>query len=455
MLLYRLLRGLLRLAISVFFRRVEVVGLEHVPRKGPVVFCGNHPNSLLDPVLITTTCGRIVHFAAKDVLFRSRVLRFFLNALGAVPIKRRRDHSGKDVSNVSAFEALFDVLAEGRSMGIFPEGISHDSTQLADLKTGAARIALGAGERHAGLKVNLVPCGLTYVTRNRFRSCVLVQYGEPIEVDEARMAAYADDERETVRRLTADIDAGLRALTVNAEDWDTLRLLDGVRRLYQPRRIKLEERIELARRFNREYPRVKDEPEVVALMGRVRAYLDRLYTLGISDADLRRDIGVLEATWIAVRYGIFLFIWLPLAVLGAVIHLPIAILLGLAGERLAPRKDVIATTKFLVGFLLLGLVYAAAPVIAGIVWGWRFGLAVLLFGPATGFATLRVLERAVTAQRVFKTALRMFRVGQEIRTLRGERYALEMAIVGAVNRFKPDDLELMFPREALTAEDSL
>ena len=96
---YRFLRWLLRAAMRVFFRQIEVVGLEHVPEDGPVIFAGNHPNSLIDPILIITTCGRKVHFAAKDTLFRGRVLRALLRGLGAVPLKRREDHAGGAADN--------------------------------------------------------------------------------------------------------------------------------------------------------------------------------------------------------------------------------------------------------------------------------------------------------------------------------------------------------------------
>ena len=89
---YRLLRAFLRIAVRVFYRQVEVVGLENVPVEGPVIFAGNHPNSLIDPVLLVATCGRVVQFAAKDTLFESRLLRVFLKALGAVPIRRKMDH---------------------------------------------------------------------------------------------------------------------------------------------------------------------------------------------------------------------------------------------------------------------------------------------------------------------------------------------------------------------------
>ena len=120
--LYRFIRWLLAAATRVFFRRIEVAGLGNVPRdgEGAAIFCGNHPNSLLDPVLITAYCGRIVHFAAKDVLFESRLLRIFLDALGAVPVKRRSDHAGGAVDNEAMFEALHSVLGAGRSVLVQP-----------------------------------------------------------------------------------------------------------------------------------------------------------------------------------------------------------------------------------------------------------------------------------------------------------------------------------------------
>ena len=92
--MYRILAWFLRAVSHVFFRQIEVVGLENIPATGGVVFAGNHPNSLIDPILIITTCGRKVHFAAKDALFRGRLMRSVLRGLGAVPIQRRHDHDG-------------------------------------------------------------------------------------------------------------------------------------------------------------------------------------------------------------------------------------------------------------------------------------------------------------------------------------------------------------------------
>ncbi len=229
--LYSWLRMFLRLVASVFFRQVEVVGLEHVPGGRPGdLQQGNHLQLVdFDPLLIVVSCGRLVRFAAKDVLFRSPFLRPVLRALGAVPIARRSDHpDARDATahNELAFDTLIEVLAGGGTVGIFPEGLSHDAPQLARLKTGAARIAAGVCQRHAEQVVAIVPCGLTYMQPRRFRSRVLLQFGAPILVDAAR-AADAD----VVAGVTAELDRGLRALTVNAADWDTLRVLDGFRRL--------------------------------------------------------------------------------------------------------------------------------------------------------------------------------------------------------------------------------
>ena len=190
---YRALVAFLRLVTRVFFRTVEVVGRDHVPRVGPVIFVGNHPNSLVDPVVISTTCRRRVRFAARDGLFSSPLLRPILWALGSVPIKRRQDHAEgtSAIDNESAFRALHEVLDAGGAFGIFPEGVSYTESELQPLKTGAARIALSAAAR--GIPVTIVPVGLSYRRKQRFRGRVLVQYGRPIVLDARWSESQASD----------------------------------------------------------------------------------------------------------------------------------------------------------------------------------------------------------------------------------------------------------------------
>jgi glycerol-3-phosphate O-acyltransferase/dihydroxyacetone phosphate acyltransferase len=446
---YRMLAFLLRLAVRAFFRRVEVVGLEHVPAEGqgPVIFCGNHPNSLLDPVLITVTCGRIVHFAAKDVLFQTAILRAMLTGMGAVPIKRRKDHGGDSINNDDAFAALYDVLTAGRAMGIFPEGISHGDAHISKLKTGAARIALGAAKQQPGMTLTVVPCGLHYATRERFRSSVLVQFGEPIVIDAALLAVYDEDPRAAARSVTDDIDQGIRSLTVNADDWETARVLDGVRRLYQPPRIALQERVELARRFNEAYPKYRSVPQVSELYESVEGYLDRLAGLGLTDRDVlqKRSGGRLALS--ILTHLMLLLVWLPLAVVGAPVHLPVGILLYWSAPRFTPRKDVLATTKFLLGFLLLLLLYLGLSIGVGAAFGWAFGLLMMLLLPVSGYAAILCLRHFGAIDRWLTVILGRFTLGRQLKALRQRRATLEQRVVRTVNELHPKDMELLFPRE--------
>src|SRR5213593_5293172 len=140
----RIIRGILRLALRVYFRRIEVTGLENVPGKSPLIFVLNHPNALVDPVFLLCLAPRRVSFVAKAPLFRMPVIGYLVRALDSLPAYRRQD-AGQDVSrNLETFVAARRLLARGGTIGICPEGVSHNEPRLKPLKTGAARMALGA-----------------------------------------------------------------------------------------------------------------------------------------------------------------------------------------------------------------------------------------------------------------------------------------------------------------------
>jgi glycerol-3-phosphate O-acyltransferase/dihydroxyacetone phosphate acyltransferase len=457
---YRILAWFLRTVTRVFFRQVEVAGLEHVPATGPVLFAGNHPNSLIDPILIITTCGRKVHFAAKDSLFKGRIMRALLKGLGAVPVARKDERDGGQVAtgperdakersstNDAAFASMFAVLAGGGTIGIFPEGLSHDESQLSKLKTGAARLALGGATNIQG-RVTIVPCGLTFIHPKRFRSRVLVQYGPPIVIEPGR-----GTEKETVNAVTENISTALRRLTINAPDWETVRALDVVRRLYQPQEISIEDRVELSRRFNAYYGEVAANPKVLQLMTRVRAYQQKLDELGISDRELARDLSKLEISARMLRHLILVAFWLPLSAPGAPLHIPTFAFARIAGARLTPRKDVIATTKMLIGMLLVLLSYAAA---VGVLWwkvGFSWALLASLILPASGWATLRVLDRLRLVRRGFGALFRQLRFRREVHQLRAEREALSEDVIRIVTEVKPASLAALFPPDHPDRDD--
>lgn len=453
--LYGVLIAFLRLVVHVFFRQIEVVGREHLPDEGPVIFVGNHPNSLMDPVLIAISCGRKLHFLAKDTLFKQPHLKFILKTMGAVPVKRRQDHADGKLDNAGPFDALFALLEKGGACGIFPEGISHAESELAPLKTGAARIALGAAAKREGAAapVRVVPCGLNYYRRTRMRSRVLVQFGAPIVIDAERLDAWKADERETVRVLTSDVEVSLRGLTINAPDWETLRVLDGVRRLYTSKaRLALHQHAELTRRFLSHYEEFKDEPEVQQLFTDTKRFVEDLDALGLGERQLSEKLSFFGHGAKIFWHVMLLFVFAPFTLPGLVIHAPAFAVAVVAGDGLTKRRDVVATTKVMVTTLLVMLAYVVIAL--GLLLGLEpptnyiasASAAVLL--PFSAWATIRVFKRQSVIRRYMWVMLNLLALRAEIERLKAQREDLTKRVWGMVDRLASSQIERILPPDA-------
>lgn len=450
----------LRLVTRIFFRRVEVVGREHVPGTGAVIFVGNHPNSLVDPVIISTTSPRPVRFAARDGLFASPFLRPILWALGSVPIKRRQDHADAaagdaSVDNADAFRALHAVLARGGAFGIFPEGVSYTESELQPLKTGAARIALSALAE--GTPITFVPVGLSYRRKQRFRGRVLVQYGRPLVLDAAWRARHQDDARGAARALTSEIDLALRALTLNAPDFDTLRVLDGVRRLYVPidRDLSLAEEAEVTRRLVAHWRAMHETPDVRAFYSDVESYLALLEALGLSDWDLRRPVSRLDWTMRVLRHVALLVVQVPLALPGLALHFPLLWGATWAGEMVLARDDVRATMRMMIatgGVLAMHLavtitIVALDPTPSGALRA----LLALVFLAVSGLAAIRVLEKQAIVRHGLRVLSRILALRGELAALRAQRDTLRARLVELTLAYADPAMERIVSNDELVS----
>ena len=176
-----IVRWLAEALVRLYYPHRSVEGAERLPREGPVVFVANHPNGLLDPLLVRVMTGRPARFLAKSTLFGNPAGRLAMDAFGSIPVYRAKEAAGKDASrNEESFARCRAALARRRGAGAVPGGVSHSDPQMRPLKTGAARIALSAGEDAPGLRV--LPVGLFYERKVLFRSRVLLVVGEPLPV---------------------------------------------------------------------------------------------------------------------------------------------------------------------------------------------------------------------------------------------------------------------------------
>ncbi|NTX12684.1 1-acyl-sn-glycerol-3-phosphate acyltransferase [Myxococcus sp. CA056] len=385
---YACVRAVVAVCLRLFYRvKVNAPGAEP---EGPVLFVGNHPNGLIDPALVFILTRRKVTFLAKAPLFRMPVLGWLLKGLDALPVYRKQDDPTKMGGNEGTLDAAKGALVQGRAITIFPEGKSHSEPGLAELKTGASRIALSAAKE--GAPVRIVPVGLTYAEKHVFRSEVLIDVGPAIEVA-TFLPADAASEPDSVRALTERIAEGLRAVTLNLEEWADLPLVQLAEQLFSfkqggtldAERLRLWARgVQLFR---------AQEPE---RFEDVRTHLASFQRrLSLVHAEGPKDLALVYRTGNVVPFVVknllALVFGLPLFALGLVLFwLPYQV------PRVASRKaelDVQATVKFLTAFVVALVWWAALTVAAGL-WGGTFwALPTFLIVPPLALFTLYFAER--------------------------------------------------------------
>ena len=442
---YRALVRFMSLVARTFYKRIEVVGLANVPATGAVILAGNHPNALIDGVLLMCHAGRTpVHFLGNAKLWNIPLLARLLDALGAVPVQRREEH-GPNADNREAFERVDDVLARGRCVAIFPEGVSHSDSQLSRLKTGTARMALRAAARREA-EVAIVPFGLTYFERHRFRSQVLLHFGSPMHIDGRRLAAYRSDKAVAVRRLTGDLRKRLSRVTLNAPDWATLRFIHAARRLVKPASTTLTPLVyvDLSRRFVEHYTRIAGEPDIQRLRARIEAYQTRLELLGLKDHQLNLPVSARLATTRILWRTAMVVLMLPLALPGAVVVLPVAWLAATVSSWYSDDVDDIATLKVSTAVPILLTAYALFTVWAGLAFGWIWALLAIPLVPASLFATLYVLEKQAQLLVSIRSVFRLAWLRSDIEALGGERKKLVIAVRTAVDRYADPRIRRIF-----------
>ncbi|MDX1403285.1 MAG: lysophospholipid acyltransferase family protein [Woeseiaceae bacterium] len=453
--IHKLIISLVRIVANTFFRRIDVVGFENIPQDGPVIFAGNHPNALMDGWLLIAKCGRWpLHFLGDAKLWEYRMLRPMLDACGAIPVYRREEH-GPEVDNSKAFEKVYQVIESGQSIGIFPEGVSHVESQLVRLKTGTARIALSVAAR-GKVKVSIVPCGLNYIHRHRFRSQVLIEFGPPVVIDDKWLRDYARDEQGTVRQLTDHLANALKGVTLNAPDWRTLRFIQTARRLYKPSSVELSpgQYVELSRRFVSRYLAMMDDPALLAFRDRVEDYQSHLELLGLKDYQLRSAITPGYAIRKIVGRMLMMIALLPLAIPGALVHLPVGWIAATVGEKFSYEKDDVATLKVLATILLLPLIYVGIAVAVGISFGAGWAVVVMVALAFSFIASVRLIEAEVSLLMSILSLLRIARLGKEVEELRATRAALVNEVRTLADRHADPTLPRMFTSKDFATRDN-
>jgi 1-acyl-sn-glycerol-3-phosphate acyltransferase len=231
--LYKFLQDIIKVALAIFFQKIEIRHGENVPERGPVLFAVNHPDSQMDAFVLSSAIKRKVHYIAHAGLFANKLKAKLLRSCGVIPVYRQRGKKDKIDRNVVAFQECYEVLERGDVIGIFPEGESEMARRVKKIKTGAARVVLGSERRNKyKLGVKLIPIGLHFFSRSRFRSKVLINVGRPIDL-QPFFSLNEKDNFEAVNQLTAQIQDSLEYLTVNVQHTELDRFVKDIESIYR------------------------------------------------------------------------------------------------------------------------------------------------------------------------------------------------------------------------------
>jgi len=441
--------------LRIFFRHIEVVGRERLP-DGGLLLAPNHPNGLVDPLFVFCLSPRPVSFLAKAPLFSTPIISTMIKALDALPVYRKQD--GFDTSkNKESLDASRRILDKGGAIAVFPEGKSHDEPGLEPLKTGPARIALGA--RATGGDVHIIPCGIFYTLKQTFRSNAVLVFGEPIAVPVTELNDAGEPGFEHTQTLTETLRVRLEELMVQGESEELLQLAARAARVVRGAQRELvasedahlpasqstdthgplEEDRQLRQLLLRGYAALAEQQreQIRSLSARIEV-LDGLFThFGLDPAKPaapERRVSLLRA----LLNLALMVLAAPLAIVGIVTHwLPYRSIDSLATYMARGERSVVSTMKLLGGMLIFALWWALVSLLALLLKGPVYFAFVLCGLPLLAYLALRWIEGASSWRAwVRSVALRVERADTYTYMLE-ERRAIYQELVRLAERVEP------------------
>ncbi|WP_428658071.1 lysophospholipid acyltransferase family protein [Runella sp.] len=420
MLLYSFLKFILKVSLRIFFRRFQVHGLEKLRKaKGPLILAVNHPNTFMDPLIVATLVRQRVAFIANGSIF-SRFTRPIFKYLHVIPVYRKKDTSDVPLSpaelNKMTFQRCYDYLESKGTILIFPEGTSEIERRLRELKTGTARIALGAEyENNFHLGLQILPIGLNYSDPTRFRSDVFVNIGEPIAVADFK-EKYHSASFETAEELTDLIQQRLAETVIITEDEEEDTLVKQIELLYKNQ---LFEELVLDNKAQKdEFELIKQIVAAVryfeqhrpalfrSLQVQMSNYLENLQKLSLSDEILAQTQRLNRHLWSTLAR---LILGLPIYAFGLIINYIPYILPSKIARLISSDITYRAPLMMTVGVITFPLFYGLH------IWGFQqlfqqpwltVGYAITL--PFSGFFVLWYWSLATRLAHVWQ-ALQLFR----------------------------------------------
>ncbi len=206
-----LLKLYLRLCLFFYFKKIEVHGLENIPKNQPVLLLSNHQNALLDALLIATRIQGFAHYLTRAGVFKKQFVSKLLQSLQLIPVYRIRDGYGNLTNNNAIFEIAADLLKANKMVTIFPEGSHNLARRVRPLSKGFTRIIFNVLEKHPDSNLLLVPIGLNFKNAKDCPDSAAIYFGKPLEAK----TYLSDNKNESIVKIKKDVHDAISKLTTH------------------------------------------------------------------------------------------------------------------------------------------------------------------------------------------------------------------------------------------------
>lgn len=368
------------------------------------------------------------------------------------------------VDQAAVFGQVFENLKQGSCLGIFPEGGSHDRTDLLPLKPGVAIIAMGALEKH-GLSVPIVPVGLSYFNGHSFRGRCVIEFGPPIMITPELFKEYQADKRVGCNKLLEQVEEGLRGCLCCVATPEDLETVYMTRRLYcRDRRLTASQKQDLNRRFAYWYSNSflamreqgKVPAELDALNRNISSYRDALRLLGLKDYQVRH-IQTSPTAKVLGTIAHMLLVMLASSVPNLLLNMPVGIYARLAADKhqiealrksnVKLKASDVRMSKMIVicvvGVPVLWLCYALLMLLTG--FGLQLVLLFLIGCPLMSYLGVIAAESGMVDLKDLRPVLlRLFVNHDEMLKLIERRQRLQEDVRNMVRKYGPEIGDVYF-----------
>ncbi|MCB0914879.1 MAG: 1-acyl-sn-glycerol-3-phosphate acyltransferase [Actinobacteria bacterium] len=387
----RIVTALADVLTDAVFRSIEVRRRGAEP-EGATLILASHGGGLADILLVIRAARGFPRFLARDVIWKVPLGSAVMNAVGAIPVHRRQDHHG-EANNSGMFDATYEALAAGDVAAIYPEGESIPEPRLAPLRSGAARIAVGALRR--GTDVTIAPMGLHFFDVSVLRSRAMVDCAEVFRISDVvdRIefeGAVSETNRALVDAVTEVFADRLGAVSNHFDNWEELRRMEVAATIYLRQHrpegaISYSEIASMAAQLAGATPALREEVDVAAT-----GFVSELEILGLGPLDVPR--GAMVNARLA-REAAAVGLLAPAAVVGFAVNA-----VGIIGLRLISLSGIApptaATVKPAFAALAFPASWAALAVLGLRYRGWPTAAVLTAIGPASLGAAVRFGEQA-------------------------------------------------------------